>query len=269
MTAANSPRIDLQFETMAAGEVARLVIDNPAKLNALSLGLMGEIVAAVEAAGARPHLRALVVTGSGERAFTGGADIDEMARLATPAEARRFISALHGCCAAVRACPAPVIARINGYCFGAGLELAAACDLRIAADEAVLGMPEVRLGIPSVIEAALLPQLIGWGRTRRLLLTGENISAATALAWGLVDDAAPGRQLDEAVRRTLEAILACGPQAIRAQKALISAWERLPLAEAIETGIEAFADAWTTDEPRRMMSAYLTGRAARKSTRGG
>ena len=81
----------------------------------------------------------------------------------------------------------PVIARIDGYALGAGLELAAACDLRVASDRAVFGMPEVRVGIPSVVEAALLPQLIGYGRARRLLLTGVTIDADEALAWGLVD----------------------------------------------------------------------------------
>ena len=81
----------------------------------------------------------------------------------------------------------PVIARVNGYALGAGLEVAAACDLRIASSNAVFGMPEVKVGIPSVVEAALLPGLIGWSRTRELLLWGENIDAQTALAWGLVD----------------------------------------------------------------------------------
>jgi enoyl-CoA hydratase/carnithine racemase len=87
----------------------------------------------------------------------------------------------------VRDCPVPVIARINGWCLGAGLEIAASCDLRIAADNAVFGMPEVRLGIPSVVEAALLPRLVGAGRARWLVMTGETIGAAEALVWGLVE----------------------------------------------------------------------------------
>ena len=90
-----------------------------------------------------------------------------------PHGARAFITRVHGCCHAIRAIPVPTVARIQGFTFGAGMEMAAACDLRIAATGAMFGMPEVKLGIPSVVEAALLPMLIGWGRTRQLLLLGE------------------------------------------------------------------------------------------------
>ncbi len=207
----------------------------------------------------------MVVTGAGERAFVGGADIREMALIDGPDAARNFITGVHRACAAVRACPVPVVARIQGYCFGAGLELAAACDFRIASEMAELGMPEVRLGIPSVVEAALLPALIGWGRTRRLLLTGETIDAETALAWGLVEEVAAAVELDAAVDACLADILACGPGAIRQQKALITAWETLPLGEAIAAGVEAFADAYRTDEPQRMMAEFIAAQAARKT----
>jgi len=101
----------------------------------------------------------------------------------------------------LRELPVPVIARVNGYALGAGLEVAAACDLRIASSNAVFGMPEVKVGIPSVVEAALLPGLIGWGRTRELLLFGENIDAATALAWGLVEQVVSQSELDAAVKQ--------------------------------------------------------------------
>src|SRR6185503_218248 len=112
--------------------------------------------------------RVVVLTGAGERAFIGGADINEMAEL-DEESARVFISQLHEACAALRNLPVPVIARISGYCLGAGLEIAASCDLRVAADHSTFGMPEVRVGIPSVIEAALLPRLIGWGMAARLI----------------------------------------------------------------------------------------------------
>ena len=182
-----------------------------------------------------------------------------------PDAARVFIGHVHAACAAVRAAPAPVIARIHGFCFGAGLELVASCDFRVASSAAVFGMPEVRLGIPSVVEAALLPQLIGWGRTRRLLYTGESLGAAEALAWGLVEEVVAPADLDAAVERRLADILACGPTAIRQQKALIRAWEQLPVAAAIEAGVEAFADAYRTDEPKRMMADFLAAQAARKA----
>ena len=136
-----------------------------------------------------------------------------------------FITLVHRTCACLRELPVPVIARINGYALGAGLEVAAACDLRVASSNAVFGMPEVKVGIPSVVEAALLPGLIGWGRTRELLLFGESIDAATALAWGLVEQVVAPDALDAAVEARLATLLSAGPQAVRLQKKLIRQWE--------------------------------------------
>src|SRR6185312_4687647 len=110
--------------------------------------------------------------------------------------ARCFITRVHRCCSVLRHLPVPVLARLNGFALGAGLELAAACDLRIAADTAKVGMPEVKLGMPSVIEAALLPMLVGWGRARELMLLGEIHSAAAAATWGLIERVVPEAELD-------------------------------------------------------------------------
>jgi enoyl-CoA hydratase len=160
-----------------------------------------------------------------------------------------------------------VLARINGYALGAGMEIAAACDLRLACERARFGMPEVRLGIPSVVEAALLPMLIGWGRTRQLLLLGEIFTAAEARDWGFVERLVPDDQLDAAVEEWLAALLACGPQAIRLQKKLILDWEKLAPGAAVDAGIEAFVEAWRSPEPKLAMESFLSAKAARK--RGG
>lgn len=242
--------------------VAVVTIENPAKLNTLNTLVMTELIAAVERLGADETLRAVVLRGAGERAFIGGADINEMAGL-DPGAARAFITLVHRSCDAFRRLPVPVIARIQGYVFGAGVEVAAACDMRVASDDARFGMPEVRLGVPSVVEAALLPQLIGWGRTRQWLLTGDTIDAATAHAWRLVEELVPPEQLDATVARLLESILMCGPRAIRLQKALISDWEDLSLREAVQRGIGSFAAAWESDEPRQAMDAFLARRRTR------
>ena len=264
MSSATAGRIDTDFEDRAEGRIATLTFANPERLNAIGAEMMGELIAAANRLAADEALRAVILTGAGERAFAGGVDIREMAAIDGLESARAFITRLHHVCAAVRAIPAPVIAKVRGYCFGGALELIAACDLRIAAADARFGMPEVRLGIPSVIEAALLPMLIGWGRTRRLLLTGETIDADAACAWGLVEQVAAPEALDGAVEACLTDILACGPKAIRAQKALIQAWERLPLADAIAAGIDAFASAYHSDEPKRMMADFLAAQAARQ-----
>ena len=197
------------------------------------------------------------------RAFIGGADITEMATL-DAGSARDFITLVHRSCDVFRRLGVPVIARIQGFVLGAGLEVAAACDMRVAATDARFGMPEVRIGIPSVVEAALLPQLIGWGRTRELLLTGETIDAATAERWGLVEQVVAPDALDAAVERRVAAVLACGPRAISAQKTLIQAWENLPMREAIERGIDSFAASWDSDEPARMMGGFLDAMRRRK-----
>lgn len=241
------------IDTDFTGPVARVTIAHDRKLNTLGSPLL---VALAEAFAAVPGTaRAVVLTGQGARAFIGGADITEMARIETPAQGRAFIERVHAVCVAIRACPVPVIARINGWCLGAGLEIAAACDLRIAIPTAMFGMPEVRVGIPSVVEAALLPGLIGWGRTRRLLLLGETFGAAEMERWGFLERVSD--DLDAACDEWCALIAEAGPVAVRAQKALIRAWEDLPLSRAIEAGIPAFAASWETDEPRAMMAAFV------------
>jgi len=236
--------------------VARLTVDNQRKLNVVGSALLDDFTRQVEKLAADDTLRAVVVTGAGSKAFIGGADIGEMARL-DEKSARTYITRLHRACDALRRLPFPAIARISGYALGAGLEIAAACDLRIASTTARFGMPEVKVGIPSVVEAALLPALIGWGRARRMLLTGEIHTAKQVESWGLVDQLVSPQQLDKAVERTVSSILNAGPNAVRLQKKLIRQWEDLPLTAAIEAGIDVFAEAYATDEPRRMMQAFV------------
>lgn len=259
--------LDLE-ERPEGGCLAHLTIDNAAKLNSLNRALMSEILDTVGGLAGDPRLRLAILTGAGERAFVGGADIAEIAAL-DHTSARSFITMVHRCCDAFRRLPVPVIARIDGWALGAGLELACACDLRVASERSAFGMPEVRVGIPSVVEAALLPKLIGQGRARRLLLTGETIGAAEALAWGLVDIVTPAGGLDDAVDRLAGSILAAGPRTTRLQKSLILEWEELPTATAIARGIDCFVSAFDTDEPARMAGARLAElRSRRRSPQG-
>lgn len=256
--------VEVRIEDRKPGTVARVAIANAAKLNTLDSALMLAFVAEVEALAKRDDLRAVVLTGAGERAFIGGANITEMASLdADKAEA--FITLVHRTCNALRECPVPVIARVNGYTLGAGLEVAAACDLRIASSNAVFGMPEVKVGIPSVVEAALLPGLIGWGRTRELLIFGENIDAQTALAWGFVEQVVAPAELNAAVDARLDALMPAGPQAVRLQKKLIRDWENMTLDQAVRAGIASFRQAYATDEPASMMGAFVNRARPKKS----
>jgi enoyl-CoA hydratase len=251
--------VGVLVEERKLGAVARVTIENAAKLNTLDSHLMIAFVGELEALAKREDLRAVILTGAGDKAFVGGANIFEMATL-DAAGAEGFITLVHRSCNALRELPVPAIARVNGYALGAGLEIAAACDLRIASSNAVFGMPEVKVGIPSVVEAALLPGLIGWGRTRELLLFGETIDAATALLWGLVEQVVAPDALDAAVEARLGALLAAGPQAVRLQKKLIRDWENMTLDQAVRAGIESFKQAYATDEPARMMAAFAKRR---------
>jgi enoyl-CoA hydratase/carnithine racemase len=250
------PRVDVRLDSRGQGTVAFVTLDNQAKLNTLNRALMAEFIAAVVSLSHADELRAVVLSGAGDKAFIGGANIPEMSQL-DAGTARDFITLVHRTCDCLRRCPVPVIARIDGFALGAGLEVAVSCDLRVATDRAKFGMPETKVGIPSVVEAALIPRLIGGGRARELLMLGEIIDAPTALNWGLVERVVAPNMLDAEVETVLRALFAAGPQAVRLQKSLMREWENLPADQAIAAGIDAFANAYATDEPRRLMSGFL------------
>jgi enoyl-CoA hydratase len=236
--------------------VVRLTICNAGSLTILGSVAINGIREGLETLATERDLRALVIAGQSEKSLIGGADIKEMAKL-DQASAEKFITGLRDLCEAVRAFPVPVIARIPGWCLGGGLEFAAACDFRIAAHDAKFAMPEVKVGIPSVIHAALLPRLVGWGRARWLIMTAATIDAPTALSWGLVDVVAPEGGLDTAIEAAVASILECGPEAMRAQKALLRQWEELPLTQSVDLSIGVFGQAFLTGEPQRLMQQFL------------
>jgi enoyl-CoA hydratase len=247
-----------------AGAVVTVSIDNTARLNCLGQAQITAFIEVVTTLADDPDLRVLIVTGEGDRAFIGGANLHELGAL-DPPKARDFLILIHRMCKVLRDLPVPVIARVNGFCLGAGLEVMAACDMHIASDNAVFGMPEVKIGLPSVVEAALLPQLIGWGRTKLLLYTGDNIDARTALDWGLIEKVVPAADLDAALGQWMTSIVESGPNAIRLQKELIRDWEAMPVNDAIEAGIRCISRAYQTDEPTRMVSEAIQGLKARRT----
>lgn len=242
------------------GAVVRCALDRP-PLNLLEPGLIQALRETFETLGRDPSVRVAVVTGRG-RAFTAGMDVRVLRDLDVPG-ARRLITALHAAIDVVHRAPFPVIAELNGACLGAGLELALACDLRVAAAGAALGLPEVRVGIPSVIEAALLPVVVGPGRAAEMLLSGQPVPAERALEWGLVNRVAPADRLAATVDALVGEILACGPAAVRLQKELMIAWRSTDLRTAVRYGINAFATAYATGEPAEGAQAFLEKRPPR------
>lgn len=250
-------KVDISWDRRPSGVVAHVVFDNVRRLNALNPPALLDLTEAFQSLAREDDLRVIVFSGAGGKAFIGGADINHMVTMKTSEDGRSFLTMIHKLCQAIRDCPMPVICRMEGYTLGAGLEVAAACDMRIAADNAHFGMPEVKVGLPSVVEAALFPRLIGWGRTSRLLLTAENIDAAKAEAWGLVEEVVPLARLDEAVERCVGSIVEATPLAVRAQKRLMRRWERLSLDEAVQAGIDAMAQSVTTGEHIERMGAFI------------
>ncbi len=211
--------------TSEKGDICTVTINNEAKYNCLSSEALDQLQDTFTTLKNDTSLAAVVLTGAGEKAFIGGANIYEMAEL-NPATAREFITRIHNLCTAIRDLPVPVIARINGVCFGAGMEIAAVCDIVIAEASASFAMPEVHVGIPSVVEAAVLPQILGVGLARDLVMTGRSLNGTEAKEAGFVQRLAPAGKLDEAVQQALDQILLGGRNAIRLQKLLCNAWEQ-------------------------------------------
>ncbi|KJK24816.1 enoyl-CoA hydratase [Burkholderiaceae bacterium 16] len=236
--------------------IATLTIREAGSLNILSTPVIAALTQAVNELAGRDEIRVLIVQGAGEKGFIGGADIKEMAAL-TRESGERFISGLRGLCDALRHFPVPAIARMPGWCLGGGLELALACDIRIAADNAHVGMPEVKVGIPSVIHAALMPRLIGNARAAWMLLTGEISDAREALAWGLVSKVVPLAELDAEIERVATLLAGFGPAVVRQQKRLLREWEESSLDVSINNSVAEFGSAFETGEPQRYMNAFL------------
>ncbi|HYB40877.1 MAG TPA: enoyl-CoA hydratase-related protein [Candidatus Methylomirabilis sp.] len=242
------------------GACARVVLDRP-PLNLLVPEMVGGIEATFRELGADPRIRVAVLTGAG-RVLTAGMQLQFLQSL-TAASAKAFITTLHDAIRAVHDAPFATVCMMNGHCLGGGFELAMACDMRTAAEEALMGLPEIRVGVPSVIQAALLPALVGPARAADLLLTGESITAAQALDWGLVNRVAPASDLPRVTEVIVDRLLECSPSALRLQKELIIRWRNTDLATAAHYGINAFAQAYATDEPREAMQAFLDKRRPR------
>ena len=205
-------------------------------------------------------VRAVILTGSGDRAFSAGVDLHQMKDL-DPADAEAFITALHGPARKLRTMAIPAIAAIRGPCLGGALELVLACDIRIATEDAVLGLPEVQVGIPSVIEASLLPPTIGLGRARRLLLTGETVNASEALAMGLVDRVVPAGALMDVAHETANRFLGMSRDVLASQKNIVAKWLELGEEASAQFTIKEFARIFNTPAPHEGMAAFLEKRA--------
>lgn len=257
---------DYEHASFAIDEqgIGTLCIKNAGKLNILGTPVVASLLNALTDLKNNQNLRVLILRGDGDKAFIAGADIKEMATFDKD-QAVAFIDLLRQLCEAVRLLPVPVIARIPGWCLGGGLELALACDLRICAASANLGMPEVKVGIPSIIHAALLPRLIGGARASWFLLTGEVVNGQQSLDMGLVDAAVALEDLDTHIEQVAMGLAQCGKQVLAQQKRLLREWQNEPLQTSIQNSVREFGDAFDTGEPQKYMGQFVKDKQNRKN----
>jgi len=247
--------------------VATIRVNRPDKLNALNDETIAELDEAMELVERREDVAGVLVTGAGTKAFVAGADIAELSRQG-PAEGRVRARTGQRVFTRIERCPKPVIAALNGFALGGGCELAMACHIRIAADTARLGQPELKLGItPGYGATQRLVRLVGKGRALQLLLTAEMIDAADAYRIGLVNKVVPASDLLAEAERMLRQIIAFGPVAIALCIEAVNRGDDLPLDAGLEVEASYFGLLSATDDMREGMQAFLEKRAARFSGR--
>jgi enoyl-CoA hydratase len=243
--------------------VALVTIDNP-PMNALSSALLDELEAEVDALDADDGVRAIVLRGGGERAFVAGADIKEFPALRESAAEGGSARGIQRLGHRMDAARTPFVAAIRGFCLGGGLELAMCCDVRVCADDARLGQPEIKLGlIPGGGGTQRLPRLVGAGRSMLLNLTGEFVDAETAFAWGLVEKVVPVAELEPAALTVAGQIAAQSPHAVAALRELARTTRDLPLEEGLRREADAFVRCLRSEDGAEGVAAFIEKRAPR------
>jgi enoyl-CoA hydratase len=243
------------------GAVALVTIDNP-PLNALSAALLHELEAEIDRLDSDEATRAIVLRGAGERAFVAGADIKEFPALREAGGGEGGAArGLHSLGHRMDAAHTPFVAAIQGYCLGGGLELAMCCDVRICADDAWLGQPEVKLGlVPGGGGTQRLPRLVGSGRANLLNLGGDPIDAATAYAWGLVEQVVPAAELMAAATSVAAGFAARSPHAVAVIRELARTTRDLSLEEGLRREADAFRRCLLSEDGREGVAAFVEKR---------
>lgn len=254
----------MEYENLIVGggdEVGLLKIHRPDRLNALNSKTLDELSRAMEGFADDQSVKAVVVTGEG-KAFIAGADIAEMRNM-DPLESRAFSQKGQRVLDQMEDLEKPVIAAVNGFALGGGCELALACDIRLASEEARFGQPEVNLGmIPGFAGTQRLARLIGEGRAKELILTGEIIDAQTAFSYGLVNRVVPADQLLDEATSLAKKIASKGPLAVSLAKTVIHKGLQIDQASGAALETEAFALCFASGQAREGMSAFLEKRKA-------
>jgi len=243
------------------GPVATIAVNRPRYLNAIRFKTMLEIQNALEDIALDDSIRVVVLTGAGDKAFVAGGDISLMAKTESYLDLLHELPAGQQICCNIENFPKPVIARINGIALGGGTELACCCDIRIAADTAILGVPEITLGIiPGYGGTQRLPRLVGMGKAKELVLTGDHISAQEAKSIGLVDQVVPKAELDEAVRKLCLKIASKSPIALAMGKEAINNGMQTDIRTGMSIEARCFLMCFGSKDRVEGMKAFLEKR---------
>ena len=244
------------------GAVSIITINRPKVLNALNEPTLDELSQVIDEAGRDESVRALILTGAGDRAFVAGADINELA-VQTPIGGREHARRGQALFDRLERLGKPVVAAVNGFALGGGCELAMACTLRIAADTAKLGQPEINLGLlPGYAGSQRLPRLVGRGRALELLLLGHQISAEEAWRIGLVNRVVPAAELMTEAKKTAQALASKAPVAVRYILDAVASGLEMPFGEAQDYEATLFGLLSTSEDMREGTQAFLEKRKA-------
>ncbi len=243
--------------------IATVTVNRPDKLNALNNATIGELQHCFEALAIDDDVSAVILTGAGDKAFVAGADISELANQ-TPLQARPLAMRGQKLMNTVEGIAKPVVAAINGYAFGGGCELALACHMRFASENAVMGLPEVTLGIiPGYGGTQRLPRIVGKGRAMEMILTAARVDAAEAHRIGLVNKVFPQAELIEQTTKIVRKILAAGPVAVRFAIDAVNHGADMPMADGLNYEATFFGLLAATDDLKEGMAAFLEKRPAK------
>lgn len=252
----------MSIDLSVTGQIATITINNPDELNALDVNHLRDLIATFETVGNRGDVRAILLTGAGDRAFVAGANIKRMSVM-SKVEAREFGDLGHKVCRAIEQTPQPVIAVIRGFALGGGCELSLACDIRVCDTSARFAQPEVSLGIPPGWGGSQrLPRVVGKGIASELILTGRHVKAEEAHRIGLVNAVYEPEQLVENATTIASKIAQNSPIAVQIGKRLIAATEVMTYDEGLDHEVESFAEVFETPDQREGMTAFVEKRPA-------
>lgn len=251
----------IPLKTSSAVNVGIIYLNRPQVLNAINDVMLNEIITAVDELEADPAVRVVLLKSLCEKGFSGGIDVDYVKDL-SPFDIREVGRLLHKCFGHVRRADKIYIAVSDGLCLGAGLELALSCDFMVASDRSKFGLPNINVGIPAIVEAAILIQAIGVFHTRELCYTGKFWDAQTAYQRGMLNRMVPVDKLDETVMDLASLVSTKSPKALSTQKEIIFKWMTTDMESAIDYSINTVCLNWTSRDQKEGMNAFVEKRKA-------